>query len=208
MRRSARPALSRDRILQAAVALVDAEGLETLSMRKLGAALGVEAMSLYHHVPNKAALLDGIHEAILAELPPPSGGEWASVLRERAGAFRTVLAAHPRAILLFAARPAVTPASLHHLEHGLDVLRHAGLSPQDALSAFQVLLAFVVGHALTSFASLAGDEQPGVDYDHLDAQRFPRVVEAAAVLAGQDLAHEFELGLELLVQGIDRMRTV
>jgi TetR/AcrR family tetracycline transcriptional repressor len=206
MGRPARPALTRERILQAAVALVDTDGLDTLSMRKLGAALGVEAMSPYHHVPNKAALLDGIYETVLAELPLPQEGEWASVLRERARAFRAVLAAHPRVIPLFAARPAVTSASLHHLEHGLSVLRRAGLSPLDALSAFQVTLAFVLGHALTSFASLAGDEGAGVNYDDLDAQRFPRVVEAARVLAQQDVSREFELGLDLLVQSIDRMR--
>lgn len=205
MARQARPALSRERILEAALALVDEDGLESLTMRKLGTALGVEAMSLYHYVPNKAALLDGIHEIILSTMPPHVDGPWPAVVEERARSLRRVLAAHPRAIPLFATRPAVTPESLQHLEIALDVLRRAGMTPAQALTVFQVTLAYVLGHAMLSFAPAAGGEVPAIDYGRLDPQKLPRVVEAAGALDSQDPEQEFELGLQLLIQGIEAM---
>src|SRR5258706_5684902 len=113
-RASSRVALSRERVLEAALQIVDREGLEAISMRRLGDALGVEAMSLYNHVPNKAAVLDGVFERVLAELPvlKPGRKSWRAVLKAQALALRDVLAAHPNALPLFATRPAVTEASL------------------------------------------------------------------------------------------------
>ena len=121
-----REALSRQRILQAALAIVDREGLDAISMRRVGQELGVEAMSLYNHVTNKADLLDGIFEAVLAELPPPRRtNTWSKALRGGARGLRAVLRAHPAVIPIFAARPAVTPASLVHVESALLTLRNA-----------------------------------------------------------------------------------
>ena len=173
-------------------------------MRRVGEALGVEAMSLYNHVANKAAILDGIFEAVLAEMPPlpkRKASSWQAALRERAHALRGVFRAHPHSLPLFATRPAVTPASLAHLDGGLDVLRSAGFSASDALSAFQVLLAFVVGHAIASFSPAhADDARP--DYEALNANELPRVREMAAVLHERDLEAEFSFGLEALLVGI------
>jgi AcrR family transcriptional regulator len=197
-----REPLSRERILQTAVAIVDREGLDALSMRRVGAELGVEAMSLYNHVGNKAALLDGVLETILDELPPLAKRRaWRATLRERGRALRDVLRAHPHALPLFATRPAVTPASLEHLESALGVLREAGFSPRDALSAFQVLYALVVGHTLGAYGVSREASVP--DYRALDETAFPRVREAARALSEHDAERELDLGLDALLAGLE-----
>jgi len=146
-----REPLSRARILEAAVVLVDADGIEALSMRKLGAALGVQAMSLYRWVPSKDAVLDGIQEAIVAEMPAPTASDrWQDAVDQMARSFRATLARHPRAIPVFT-RPAATDAVFDRIELPLQVLEDAGFPPDDALRAFQVMLAFVVGHALWQY---------------------------------------------------------
>jgi len=197
-----RDKLSRERILAVALGLVDREGLEAVSMRRVGDELGVEAMSLYHHVANKAALLDGVFEAVLAELSPPVRRRaWADALRERARAFRLVLRAHPHALPLFATRPAVTPAAIAHVEGVLAVLREAGFSVAEALGALQVLSAFVVGHTLAAYAPQA-ELASHPDYSKLDERRFARVREAARLLPERDVEREFEWGLELMLSGL------
>lgn len=197
--------LSRDRILRAAVELVDGEGLKAVSMRRLGEALGVEAMSLYNHVPNKAAVLDGVYEAILGELPAMrTSGSWQGDLRARARALRGVLRAHPNALALFATRPAVTTASLRHMEQALAVLRAAGFSAEDTLASFQILVAFVLGHTMmtTATAAAAADlSQPA--YEQLSEAEFPRVREAARLPSRFDVEREFEFGLDVILAGIN-----
>jgi AcrR family transcriptional regulator len=197
-----RQALSRERILRSALAIVDSEGLDAISMRRVGEALGVEAMSLYNHVANKAAILDGIFETVLAELPAPKrSATWEAALRDRARALRCVLRAHPNALPIFATRPAVTPASLAHVEHVLDSLRGAGFSTRQALSAFQVVVTYVVGHTLACYAPGTPGETSRPAYDQLNPEQFPRVREAAALLPGHDLEREFEFGLDALLVG-------
>ena len=104
-----RKPLTREAILDAAIVILDRDGMAGLSMRKLGAAVGVEAMSLYNHVPNKEALLDGIHERILLSLETPAHARtWQAFVRHQALALHRALLAHPNAIPLFATRPAAT----------------------------------------------------------------------------------------------------
>ena len=200
-----REALSRERILRAALSVVDCEGLEAISMRRLGEELGVEAMSLYNHVPNKAAILDGILEIVLAELPswqPPA--PWPAAIRARALALRAVLRAHPHVLPLFANRPAVTPASILHIEGALEVFHTAGMPMPYALGAFQVVVAFVVGHTIASYAPRRQEEsQP--QYEQLSPVAFPRVREAARLLPARDLEKEFELGLDAMLAGLDTL---
>src|SRR5438128_2080458 len=118
-----------------------------LSMRRLGAALGVEAMSLYHHIPNKDARLDGIHERILLSLDPSAHARsWQAFARHQAHALHRALTAHPHAIPLFATRPAATPAAIARLDRYLEVLLRAGFKPLDALSVVQLVSQLVVGH--------------------------------------------------------------
>jgi len=173
-------ALTRERILEAALELLDRDGLEALSMRKLGESLGVEAMSLYNYVPNKAALLDGIHERILTGIPaPPATQDWRRFARHQARALHATLCAHPNAIELFATRPAATTASFARLEHYLYVLRLAGFSAVDALRTVHVVLSYVVGHAMWSVGM--SDDEP------LD----------------REAELEFEFGLDALLHGLE-----
>lgn len=201
----ARPSiLSRDKVLSAAVAIVDREGLDALSMRRLGEELGVEAMSLYRYVANKAALLDGVVEAILREMSVRDAldAPWTDRVKARARALRATLRAHPNALSLFATRPAVTPASMAHVEASLALLREAGFSVADAIRAFQALVGFTIGNTLSVFAPLAADERSSPAYGSLDPGAFPTVLEAANVLAKWKVDDEFEFGLDALVRGL------
>src|SRR5262249_19646179 len=148
-----RQPLTRDAILDAALELLDRHGMDGLSMRRLGTALGVEAMSLYHHIPNKAALLDGIHERILLSLDPPTHARtWQSYARHQAHALHRALLAHPHAIPLFATRPASTQAAIERLDRYLEVLLRAGFNAVQALSIVQLVAQLVVGHAMWTAA--------------------------------------------------------
>jgi AcrR family transcriptional regulator len=197
--------LSREGILAAALEIIDQEGLAAVSMRRVGEMLGVEAMSLYNHVPSKAALLDGVYEQILATVERPSNEKlaWPEHVRRRARAFRAALAAHPNAIPLFATRPAAAPGALVQLEHQLDVLRRAGLAPMDALGVVQIVLAFVVGHTAWSLGPRSEDATVPA-YLALDPATFPNVRELAAEMGDYDPEQEFERGLDALVDGLTR----
>lgn len=189
--------LSRDAILDAALALLDEDGMAGLSMRKLGAKLGVEAMSLYNHVPSKDALLDGIHERILLSLDPPSGARtWQALLRHQAHALHRALQAHPSAIPLFATRPAATPAAIERLERYLEVLLRAGFKPEVAISIVQLLLQLVVGHAMWTTAT-------EVVYPPVSPP--PHVAEVARALEHWDADRELDLGIEALLHGFERL---
>lgn len=205
-----RPAvLSRERVLAAAVAVVDREGLDALSMRRLGEELGVEAMSLYRYVENKAALLDGIIESILSEMTvreADAGASWSEQIKAQARSLRATLRRHPKALSLFATRAAVTPETFAHVESALAVLRDAGFSVVDSIRALQLVLAFTVGNTLSVFSMLPADEASGPRYEALDAGRFARVREAAQALASWDVDGEFEFGLDAVVRGLDAMR--
>lgn len=191
--------------MAAAVTVVDREGVEALSMRKLGDELGVEAMSLYRYVDNKAALLDGVIESILGEmrLVEPSSRAWSERIKFRARALREALVRHPKALSLFATRPAVTTQTLVHLESALDVLREAGFSVTDAIRAFQSILALTVGNTLSVFSVLPSDERSSPAYAALSPSEFPRMCEAAKALARWDSNAEFEYGLDALVRGLE-----
>jgi AcrR family transcriptional regulator len=200
-----RPPLSRDRILRAALAIVDDEGLDALTMRRLGVSLGVEAMSLYRWVPGKGALLDGIHELILEQLSVPARGRsWAHSVKAHAHAFRDALLAHPRALPVFATRPAVTQASLRHVEHALQLLHDAGFAIGEAINAMQSVVAYVVGHALSTHAPVPDEERTIPDYQSLDADTFPMLRAAARHLTSHDIDGEFAFGLDALVRGLSR----
>jgi len=200
-----REVLTREAVLAAALALIDEDGLEALSMRRVGEALGVEAMSLYRYVPNKAALLDGVYERILGDMRPRGKAkDWAAHVREQARALRAAFAEHPNAIALFASRPATTTASLERLEVSLAPLRAAGFSPLAALHVVQIVLAYVVGHTMWSIGRDAEANEPA--YEALDARAFPHVREIAKKLAGYDPEREFELGLDALIVGLTAAR--
>jgi TetR/AcrR family tetracycline transcriptional repressor len=143
--------LSRESIVEAAIALIDAEGIDALSMRSLGRACGVEAMSLYRYVANKDELLDAVQEGIVAQMKLPRRRRaWLEHIEAAVRELRRVLAQHPKAIPLFV-RPAATAGAFAALEQVFAVLVEAGFAEDDALRAVQSVLAFVVGQALWQF---------------------------------------------------------
>ena len=185
--------LSRERILEAALDILDREGLAALSMRRLGESLGVEAMSLYNHVPNKAALLDGIQERILGRVEaPPKARDWRAFARHQARALHRALCAHPNAISLFA-RPAGTAAVFSRLDTYLGVLKKAGFAPLEALYVVQIVLSFVVGHAMWT----VGAAHPS---HALPAGKV--VEETARYVHLYDPEDELEMGLDALLRGL------
>lgn len=138
--------LTRDELLDAALGIVDSEGLAALTMRRLAAAVGVEAMSLYYHVPHKEALLDGTVERMRSEmgLPETAPDDWADALEAIFVEYRRVLAAHPNMLLLAARRTDRAGAS------GLQYLIDQGVAPDDAVELYQSLVAFTVGYSVLS----------------------------------------------------------
>src|ERR671916_2504529 len=151
-----RQPLSRQRILEAAVRFVDREGVEALSMRKLGSELGVEAMSLYNHVPNKGALLDGMVEVLLGELEvPPEDEGWERRVREAYRAFRRLAHEHPNVFPLLISRPPETMDGLWLVEEFIRTLRGAGFDAETALYAFRALSSYASGYAMAEIRGFA-----------------------------------------------------
>ena len=209
-----RTPLNRERVVRAAVAFADDAGLEALSMRKLGQRLGVEAMSLYNHVANKDDLLDGMIDVVFAEIDlPATDAGWRTAMRQRAGAVREALARHPWATGLMELRTKPGPASLRHHEAVLDCLRHAGFSVQDATHAYWILDSYIYGFAIQEASLPFGTpeelaEMAEIVLPQVPAAEYPRLNEAAAASleAHYDYTDEFEFGLDLILDGLERLR--
>jgi len=201
--------------LQAAVTFADENGIGTLSMRKLGEALGVEAMSLYNHVANKDELLDGMVDLVFSEIELPSGGTgWRTAMRLRAVSARQALARHRWAIGLMESRTSPGPATLRHHDAVLGSLRRGGFSVAMAAHAFSVLDSFTYGFALQE-ASLPFDtaEQTAVLAEtimaRLPAGEYPHLAELTVthvLQPGYDYGNEYEFGLDLILDGLERAR--
>jgi len=213
--RRSRPPLSRDRIVTTAVALADEDGIAAVSMRKVAARLEVEAMSLYHHVANKDDLLDGMVDAVMAEFEVPADTpDWRAALRRRCRSARASLRRHPWAIGLLDSRRAPGFATLHHHDAVIGVLRGGGFSVAGAAHAFALLDAFLYGFALQerNLPVAAGDDVGALAEEivgHLSPAEFPHLVEMATehVMApGYDFGDEFDHGLELVLDALDRSR--
>ncbi len=204
-----RAGLSREKILEAAVALIDREGLSALSMRRLGSELGVEAMSLYRYVRNKTELLDGVFEAVAQKVTlPVSTGVWKEDAQGFALAFFAVLWEHPQAIPLFAQRPAVTPASLHYVDRSLGVLIQAGFAPGEALSIFELIISYILGFAMLHHPN-ASSHHPSLqgadvdlDYQQLSPQEFPHLTQLFDTDLTYDAERAFLLGLHAMLSGL------
>lgn len=197
--------LSKDRVLDAALALVDRDGLAGLSMRKLGAELGVEAMTLYYYVPNKGAVLDGVVERVLAAATvSPVGPGWQDWFREFAVALRAALLRHPHVLPLLVSRPITTPDSLRAIEQGIRALRAAGFPLGRAFDVLNAVAVFTLGHA-SAEVGVTGSQDAGTDWtaflDDLDPAEFPLVTEAARTGAGVDDEERFHFALDALLVG-------
>ena len=158
----ARRPLSRDRILRAALKLIDREGLDALSMRRLGATLGVEGMALYRHVGSKERLLDGVAELLLEQLDvPPSGSvSWVDAWYAIARSYRRLALSHAGAFPLLALSPLTTAARFQRAQAPVDILRDAGFSQALAQRAFRTLLSYADGYLLRELADGGGELTP------------------------------------------------
>jgi AcrR family transcriptional regulator len=211
-----RAPLSKERVLRAAVALADRHGADALSMRLLAQELGAGAMSLYHYVANKDELLDGMVDVVFEEIAlPATDGDWRTAMRQRALATRDALARHPWAIALMESRTQPGPANLRHREATLATLRRAGFTVAAATHANWLLDSYLYGFAL-QVATLPFDTKEQladmaeqVFMPQIPADRFPFLHEAAAelVAAGYDPASEFEVGLGLILDALEGLRS-
>jgi AcrR family transcriptional regulator len=208
--------LSRERVLLAAVALADDSGLGTLSMRKLGDALGVEAMSLYNHVANKDELLDGMVDLVFGEIDLPSGqADWKTEMRERADSARQALRRHPWAIALMSSRTTPGLATLRHHDAVIGSLRTAGFSVETAAHAFSLIDSYIYGFALQEATLPLGDteaetaEVARMMLAQVPADEFPNLTELTEehiLQPGYDYGEEFGFGIDLILEGLERDR--
>ncbi len=207
-----RARLSRERVLEAAIAHADAAGLEAFTMRQLAEMLGVAPMALYRHVANKDDLVDAMVDVVFSEIGVPSGGDdWKSSMRQRAVAVRDALTRHRWAIGLMEARTSPGPANLRHHDAVLGRLRAAGFSVEMAAHAYSLLDSYIYGFALTKInlpfdASNAG-EVAGTMLDPFPANEYPNLVEFLSehvLRPGYDYADEFEYGLDLVLDSLER----
>ena len=207
--------LTRDRVLRAAVGFADERGIASLSMRKLGEELGVEAMSLYNHVANKSELLDGMVDLVFGEIELPVGeSDWRAAMRRRAVSARVVLSRHRWAIGLMESRTSPGPATLRHHDAVIGSLRGGGFSIEMAAHAFSVLDSYIYGFALQE-ANLPFDsgeqtvelaeailaEFPTGEYPHL-----AELTRGHVLQPGYDYGAEYEFGLDLILDGLGRAR--
>jgi len=209
--------LSRARVLEAAVAFADRHGRGALSMRKLADELDAGAMSLYHHVPNKTDLIDGMIDIVFSEIEPPSlEVEWKTAMRRRAVSTREALARHPWAIGEMEGRSTHGPSNLRLHDAVLGCLRAAGFSLEMTVHAYSVQDAYIYGFALQQsdmtaesaedFAAVA--QQQMHDYEPVLAD-YPHLVEVVGghvAKAGYDYTGEFLFGLDLILDGLERLR--
>jgi AcrR family transcriptional regulator len=215
-RSQARVPLTRARVLDAALKLADAGGIDGLSMRKLGQALGVEAMALYYHFANKERVVDGIVDLVFAEIElPQAGADWKAAMRRRAISVRDALARHRWAIGLMESRTHPGPANLRHHDAVIGCLRAAGFDMAAAATAYSLLDAYIYGFALTKMnlpfdtttdiAEMAEsmlEPFPAGEYPNLAA-----FITEHAMKPGYDFADEFEVGLDVILDGLERMQT-
>lgn len=204
-----RGSLTVQRIVEEAMALADDRGLAGLSMRALGRRLGVEGMAVYHHLSNKEELLDALVDRVFDEIALPEGEDWRVGLRARSVSERLVLRSHPWAIGLVESRTAPGPITLAHQDHVIGYLWARGFSLRASAQVLAFLDAYVYGFVLQELAQPA-DPTPVVATLRDDAAPSPYPNLQALVIevidAGYDFAEEFEVGLDLLLDGIGALR--
>jgi AcrR family transcriptional regulator len=208
-----RARLSRERVLDAAISLADAGGIDVLTMRRLGEELGVEAMSLYRHVANKDDLLDGMIDVVFGEIGLPSpGAPWKTAMRERAVAARAALTRHPWAVGRMESRSSPGPATLRHHDAVLGTLRAGGFSVELAAHAFSAMDSYIYGFVLqeTTLPFTTTEETAGVAqaiYAQFADGQYPHLIELTVqhvLQPGYDYGAEFEFGLDLILDGLER----
>jgi len=208
-----RPGLTGERVVAAAAAVADREGLVGVSMRAVARELGVEAMSLYHHVANKEALLDALADWVFTRIPLPEVGEpWRPAMAARATGARATLSAHPWGLGLIESRRSPGVATLRHHDAVLGCLLAAGFPVSLAAHAFSVLDAYVFGFVLTEQTLPFEAGESAADFVAelaLPTEEFPHLAAFMAAQVGPDYAYadEFSIGLELILDGLEQRFT-
>lgn len=202
--------------MQAAVALADEDGIESLTMRKLAQSLGVEAMSLYYHVANKEDLLDGMLDIVVGEIDLPSLEiDWKTAMRRRAISAHKVFSGHPWAGLLMESRTNPGPAQLRYYDSVLGCLIAADFTIALAASAFSALDAYIYGFGLQEMSLPFDDEEEAAEaaqelLKHFPADDYPslfKMITDHVLQPGYNYAAEFEIGLDLILDGLERLAT-
>ncbi|UAK32482.1 TetR/AcrR family transcriptional regulator C-terminal domain-containing protein [Nocardia asteroides] len=206
--------ITRAVVLTAALGIIDRDGVDGLSMRRLAEAVGRDPMVIYRHVPNKAAVLDGVAEVVMAQLSVDAADpDWAGQLRAVARDFRRLALAHPQVVPLLVTRPLATPlglrpyAVIRPLEDVLRLLTRAGFSGADALHVYRAVFGFLYGHVLNELQEIVERPEETDDVLRLGLYRlplteFPLLRELAPVLAAYDGEAELERGLDILLAGL------
>ncbi|MCI0572279.1 MAG: TetR/AcrR family transcriptional regulator C-terminal domain-containing protein [Myxococcaceae bacterium] len=207
-----RTPLSREKVLRAAVTLADEIGIGSLSMRRLGEELGVEAMSLYKHAANKDDILDGIVDLVVSEIQLPTiGGDWKVAMRRRATSAHEVLLRHPWATMLIVSRANVGPAMLRYVDATIGCLREAGFSYAMSDHAWNAVDSHVYGFTLQKLNFPFQPEEYAVAakafLPKLPADRYPylRGLSQQVIDGSHDGLHDFQFGLELILDGLERV---
>ncbi|HEY7015544.1 MAG TPA: TetR/AcrR family transcriptional regulator C-terminal domain-containing protein [Streptosporangiaceae bacterium] len=211
--------LTYERIITAAVQLIEREGPDAFTMRRIASELEAGVMSLYNYVPSKAAVLDGVAERVLSgiDYSTEPGASWEDQVRNQVRAFRLVAQAYPRCTMVVVSRPVDSAASLRPIEHALATLRGAGFAPDDAVRVVRTFVAFVVGTLVRDVGVSPGLEpQRPLNQDQailsadrpifLNPAEFPMVTSMSAELMNRDIDADFEFGLELLVRAVAELR--
>ena len=203
--------LSRARIISAAVDLIEREGVEAVSMRRIAALLDCGVMSLYNHVPSKAALLDDVADRVISgiEFTAMPGASWEEQVRAQARAFRAIARKYPRSTMLVVSRPTPSLTGLRPIENALATLREAGCGGNEAVLIVRAFIAFIMGSLLREVGvtpglrdddgSVIGATVPAASPD---PAQFPQMTSLAAELSRRDPDGDFEFGLDLLVHAI------
>ncbi len=204
--------LTRARVIEAALRIMDDEGLEAVTMRRIGRELGVEAMSLYNHVRDKDDILDGVSELVMSEFElPPSTGDWRSDGKNAAREWRRLLRTHPNVMGLMAERrkPLANPESLRPMDNAIGILRSGGLDVRDAAQAFNAFGSYIMGFVMMEQGMMFGHQ---ADEDHQQmhddvarmlGDEFPHLVEAFPVIHECSTDEQFEFGLDLMMRGLE-----
>ena len=207
-----RPPLSKERVLHAAITLADEIGIASLSMRKLGQELGVEAMSLYKHVANKDDVLDGIVDIVASRIEVPFiGGDWKKAMRQRAISAHEVLLRHPWATMLIVSRANVGPAMLRYVDATIGCLRKAGFPYAMADHAWNAIDSYVYGFTLQKlnfpFDPAAYAEVAKTFLPRIPADEYPWLngLSRQVIDGHHDGLHDLELGLDLILDGLERL---
>jgi len=212
-KKAPREPVTRERALRTAMALADAGGLGSLTMRSLAEELKVEAMSLYHHVPNKDAILDGMVDLVFEEIEaPPADLDWKTALRRRTSSVREVLVRHRWALRILESRATPGPTTLAHHDAVLGCLRRAGFSVPLTAHAYAVLDAYVFGFVHTELTLPFQNSEETLEvarsiFERMPPGAYPYLVELTTehvLKPGYSYSNEFSFGLELVLDGLER----